>query len=144
MAAVVNRRKSLLPAGITAFYGDFESGDVVDLLAPNGSVVARGFVGHDAAEMPEVIGRSLAELPTELPAPGGARGRSDRGAERRRTSNGAHQCERKRHTMTVIDQPQAPVCALSAGASATRDEVLESAGPRRRSRPRSSRCSPAP
>ena len=69
VAAVVNRRKSLLPAGITAFYGDFESGDVVDLLAPNGSVVARGFVGHDAAEMPEIIGRSLSELPTELRHP---------------------------------------------------------------------------
>ena len=49
VAAVVDRRKSLLPAGITAFYGDFESGDVVDLLAPDGEIVARGFVGHDAA-----------------------------------------------------------------------------------------------
>ena len=48
VAAVVGRRKSLLPAGITAFYGDFESGDVVDLLAPDGEIVARGFVGHDA------------------------------------------------------------------------------------------------
>ena len=37
VAAVLNRRKSLLPAGITAFYGDFESGDVVDLLAPDGA-----------------------------------------------------------------------------------------------------------
>ena len=69
MAAVVNRRKSLLPAGITAFYGDFESGDVVDLLAPDGQIVARGFVGHDAAEMPGIIGRSLAELPAELRHP---------------------------------------------------------------------------
>ncbi len=69
VAAVLNRRKSLLPAGITAFYGDFESGDVVDLLAPDGEIVARGFVGHDAAEMPGIIGRSLSELPTELRHP---------------------------------------------------------------------------
>ena len=69
VAAVVGRRKSLLPAGITAFYGDFESGDVVDLLGPDRRVVARGFVGHDAAELPGIIGRSLAELPAELRHP---------------------------------------------------------------------------
>jgi glutamate 5-kinase len=69
VAAVLNRRKSLLPAGITAVYGDFESGDAVDLLAPEGHVVARGFVGHDAVEMPGIIGRSLSELPAELRHP---------------------------------------------------------------------------
>ena len=65
VAAVTQRRKSLLPAGITGYRGDFESGDVVDLLDPQQSVVARGFVGHDAAELPAIIGRSLAELPAE-------------------------------------------------------------------------------
>ncbi len=67
--AVVGRRKSLLPAGITHFFGDFESGDVVDLLAPTGEVVARGFVGHDAGELPGIIGRSLSELSAELRHP---------------------------------------------------------------------------
>ncbi len=67
--AVTQRRKSLLPAGITGVYGDFESGDVVDLLAPDGRIVARGFVGHDAAEMPGIIGRSLPELPDDLRHP---------------------------------------------------------------------------
>lgn len=66
VSAVTMRRKSLLPAGITAFAGDFGSGDVVDLVGPDGIVVARGFVGHDAAELPEVIGRHLADLPEEL------------------------------------------------------------------------------
>lgn len=65
VAAVTARRKSLLPAGITGIRGDFESGDVVDLLAPDGTVVARGFVGHDAAELPAIIGRHLADLPAE-------------------------------------------------------------------------------
>jgi glutamate 5-kinase len=67
--AVVGRRKSLLPAGITHFFGDFESGDVVDLLAPSGEIVARGFVGHDAGELPGIIGRSLPELAAELRHP---------------------------------------------------------------------------
>ena len=65
VAAVVQRRKSLLPAGITGFRGDFESGDVVDLVGPDGVAVARGFVAHDAAELPAVIGRALADLPAE-------------------------------------------------------------------------------
>jgi len=65
VAAVTARRKSLLPAGITAVRGDFESGDVVDLLGPEGAVVARGIVGHDAAELPAIIGRHLADLPME-------------------------------------------------------------------------------
>ena len=65
VAAVTRRRKSLLPAGITGFRGDFEAGDVVDLLGPDGTVVARGFVAHDAAELPAVIGRHLQDLPDE-------------------------------------------------------------------------------
>jgi glutamate 5-kinase len=28
-------------------------------------IVARGFVGHDAAEMPGIIGRSLSDLPVD-------------------------------------------------------------------------------
>jgi len=59
----------LLPAGITGVFGDFESGDVVDLLAPDGRIVARGFVGHDAAELPGIVGRSLPELPADLRHP---------------------------------------------------------------------------
>ncbi len=65
VAAVVQRRKSLLPAGITGFRGDFESGDVVDLIGPDGALVGRGFVAHDAAELPAIIGHSLADLPAE-------------------------------------------------------------------------------
>lgn len=66
VTAVVGRRKSLLPAGIVGATGDFESGDVVDLVGPDGVAVARGFVGHDAADLPGIIGRSLHDLPAEL------------------------------------------------------------------------------
>lgn len=66
VAAVVDRRKSLLPAGIVGATGDFESGDVVDLVGPDGVAVARGFVGHDAADLPGIIGKSLSELPADL------------------------------------------------------------------------------
>ncbi len=69
VAAVLHRRKSLLPAGITGCAGDFESGDVVDLVAAGGQIVARGFVGHDAGEMPAIMGRSLSDLAPELRHP---------------------------------------------------------------------------
>ncbi|MPZ66827.1 MAG: glutamate 5-kinase [Pseudonocardiaceae bacterium] len=66
VAAVVGRRRSLLAAGITSVEGDFGAGDVVDLVDPRGRVVARGMVGYDAVELPDVIGRSSRDLPPEL------------------------------------------------------------------------------
>jgi len=66
VAAVVLRRRSLLAAGITGVDGEFEAGDVVELVDPRGGVVARGMVGYDAAELPALIGRSTRDLPAEL------------------------------------------------------------------------------
>jgi glutamate 5-kinase len=66
VAAVVGRRRSLLAAGITGADGDFEAGDVVELLDPAGAVVARGMVAFDAAELPALIGRSSPDLAPEL------------------------------------------------------------------------------
>ncbi|NIH81719.1 MULTISPECIES: glutamate 5-kinase [Amycolatopsis] len=65
VAAVVRRRRSLLAAGITGVDGDFEAGDVVELVDAAQRVVARGVVAFDAGELPELIGRSSHELPEE-------------------------------------------------------------------------------
>lgn len=51
--AVVSRRKSLLPAGVTAVEGEFAAGDPVDLCGPLGQVVARGLVNFDAGRFPD-------------------------------------------------------------------------------------------
>ena len=67
--AVVEQRRSLLPAGITAVSGQFHGGDVVELHRPDASVVARGVVAYDAAELATMIGRSTSELPAELRRP---------------------------------------------------------------------------
>ena len=64
--AVVRRRKSLLPAGITGVQGDFAAGDPVDLCGADGRVVARGLVNYDAAEIPDLMGRSTRWLAREL------------------------------------------------------------------------------
>jgi glutamate 5-kinase len=64
--AVVVRRASLLPAGVTAAEGKFVAGDPVDLLDQNGHAVARGLVNFDVTEMPALLGRSTPDLAREL------------------------------------------------------------------------------
>jgi len=66
VAAVVERRKSLLPAGITGVDGAFSAGDPVDLVDSAGHPVARGLVNYDALELPGLLGRSTPELAATL------------------------------------------------------------------------------
>jgi glutamate 5-kinase len=66
--AVVERRASLLAAGITGVDGDFTAGDPVDLTDPDGRAVARGLVNFDAAELASLLGRSSHDLKRELGA----------------------------------------------------------------------------
>ena len=67
--AVIEQRRSLLPAGITALSGRFFGGDVVELHGPDAAVVARGVVAYDATELAAMIGRSTSELAPELRRP---------------------------------------------------------------------------
>ena len=66
--AVTERRSSLLPAGIVSVEGTFSAGDPVDLVSPAGVVIARGLVNYDAAELPDLLGRSTRDLARELGA----------------------------------------------------------------------------
>jgi glutamate 5-kinase len=68
VAAVVDRRLSLLPAGVTAVDGDFVAGDPIDLVDEAGRTVARGLVNFDAGELPGLLGRSTHELAASLGA----------------------------------------------------------------------------
>jgi glutamate 5-kinase len=62
VAAVCERRLSLLPAGITSVVGEFVAGDPVELVSTSGTPVARGLVAYDAAELPALLGRSTRDL----------------------------------------------------------------------------------
>ncbi len=64
--AVVDRRTSLLPAGIAGVEGEFTAGDPVELRDQQGRAVARGLVAFDAKELPRLLGRSTHELAREL------------------------------------------------------------------------------
>jgi glutamate 5-kinase len=66
VTAILGRRASLLPAGITAVDGRFTAGDPVDLVDLHGNPVARGLVNYDAAELPGLLGRSTVDLAAEL------------------------------------------------------------------------------
>jgi glutamate 5-kinase len=68
VAAVVERRMSLLPAGVTRVEGRFKAGDPVDLCDLRGRALARGLVNFDAAELPALLGRSTRDLARELGA----------------------------------------------------------------------------
>ncbi|MEE2034628.1 glutamate 5-kinase [Rhodococcus chondri] len=67
--AVVERRRSLLAAGITGMSGSFHAGDVVALVGPDERTVARGVVAYDASELDFMIGFSTRELPGDLQRP---------------------------------------------------------------------------
>ena len=69
MRAVVERRRSLLSAGVTSVTGAFHGGDVVSLVDPDGTLVARGVVAYDSGELAGMLGRSTGELAAELQRP---------------------------------------------------------------------------
>lgn len=66
--AVVERRASLLAAGVIEVRGDFTAGDPIDMLDPLGHPVARGLVNFDSDELPALLGRSTRDLKAELGA----------------------------------------------------------------------------
>ena len=66
VAAVIGRRMSLLPAGITSVEGNFVAGDAVAIINQAGEVLARGIVSFDATELPALIGKKTSEISTEF------------------------------------------------------------------------------
>ena len=48
---------SLLPVGVTAVDGDFEEGDIIDVVNPEGKTIALGRSGYNAADARKVIGQ---------------------------------------------------------------------------------------
>jgi glutamate 5-kinase len=55
--AITNKNASLLYAGITRIENEFENGDVVSIVGPNGEEVARGIVNYSSADASKLIGR---------------------------------------------------------------------------------------
>jgi glutamate 5-kinase len=60
--ALVERGRSLLPAGIVKVEGAFARGDVIDIKAPDGSIVARGLSNYAASDIDRIRGHKTAEV----------------------------------------------------------------------------------
>jgi glutamate 5-kinase len=61
-AAVAQKNRSLLPAGVVKVDGAFERGDVVEILSPAGVCVARGLTNYASDDVERIRGRKTAEV----------------------------------------------------------------------------------
>jgi glutamate 5-kinase len=57
MDAITKKNASLLYAGVTRIENDFEHGDVVSIIGPNGHEIARGIVNYSSADASKLIGK---------------------------------------------------------------------------------------
>ncbi len=61
-AALLDRGKSLLPAGVTAVEGQFESGDAVRIVDSAGELIARGLVNYGSEDIRRIMRHKSAEI----------------------------------------------------------------------------------
>lgn len=64
--ALTTRHSSLLAVGVTRVHGDFQAGDPVTILAPDGRLVGRGIAQFSHDEVRVMRGRSSAWLAAEM------------------------------------------------------------------------------
>jgi glutamate 5-kinase len=72
-AQALRRGSSLLPAGVKRIEGEFERGDPVDVVGPNGARLARGLSGYASTDMRIIAGHHSDEIEPRL----GWRGRDE-------------------------------------------------------------------
>ena len=64
--ALLKKGKSLLSSGITGIEGDFDSGDAVSCVSPNGKEIARGIVNYSSEEIKRIKGLKTTEIEKAL------------------------------------------------------------------------------
>jgi glutamate 5-kinase len=62
----LGKGNSLLPAGVASVEGVFDRGDVVDIVAQDGRVIARGLIEYDSEAAARIAGRRSEEIATLL------------------------------------------------------------------------------
>jgi len=70
--ALVEKRASLLPAGVSGVEGEFGVGDPVRCVGPDGREVARGLISYSAADTRVIIGQKSSRISTLLGYSSGA------------------------------------------------------------------------
>jgi glutamate 5-kinase len=61
-AKALARGSSLLPVGVKAVEGDFERGDTIRVLDPDGREIARGITAYGSSELAKIIGKKSEEI----------------------------------------------------------------------------------
>ncbi|WP_028402663.1 glutamate 5-kinase [Ectobacillus panaciterrae] len=61
-AAIIQHGKSLLPAGVTDVQGNFQAGDVVEVINQKGRVIGKGQVNYNAEELSALKGKQSTEI----------------------------------------------------------------------------------
>jgi glutamate 5-kinase len=64
--ALVKQGKSLLPSGITALQGDFEAGDLVQILSAKRAEIGRGLTNYNSVELGRIYGKKSGEIESIL------------------------------------------------------------------------------
>ncbi|MFP7364284.1 glutamate 5-kinase [Corynebacterium callunae] len=67
--AVTSGGKSLLAVGITEVIGDFQQGEIVEILGPGGEIIGRGEVSYDSDILQSMLGQQTQDLPEEMRRP---------------------------------------------------------------------------
>ena len=57
---------TLLPAGVARVEGVFDRGDVIDIVAQDGRVIARGLIEYDSVAAARIAGRRSEDIPALL------------------------------------------------------------------------------
>lgn len=67
--AVTSGGNSLLAVGITEIEGDFHSGEIVEIIGPEGEIIGRGEVAYDSRTLRPMLGKHSHELPEGMKRP---------------------------------------------------------------------------
>ncbi|AZA08679.1 glutamate 5-kinase [Corynebacterium pseudopelargi] len=67
--AIQQGGNSLLAVGITEVIGDFHSGEIVEILGPEGQIIGRGEVAYDSDTLVGMVGKQSADLPEGMQRP---------------------------------------------------------------------------
>lgn len=66
LKAITEMGKSLLPSGIVSVEGEFELGDAVYCVGPEGKRIAKGLVNYSSPDLRKIMGRRTSEIETIL------------------------------------------------------------------------------
>jgi glutamate 5-kinase len=66
--AVLNKGKSVLPVGVVEVRGKFSRGDTLEVLSPEGKLIAKGITNFSSEELEKIKGKNRKKILSEFGA----------------------------------------------------------------------------